>query len=106
MISINNLSEISFIGKVVLAVINGYRAPCRKFLGELNQAIDVLENRINPAGGNYFVIQYSNEVNEVFHIRQMPCTIVMVDNIEKVRFSGHWIYHFEMANMISEGFSK
>jgi len=106
MTEINNISQLPTTGKVVLAVIIGNRAPCRKFLGELDQAIGIVENPNNPAGGSYFSMQLSKEVNEFFQISQFPCAIIMVDGIEKKRFSGHWTYHFEMANFIQEGFNK
>lgn len=102
---ITSLSQLPTIGKVVVAVVNGTRAPCRKFLGELNQAIGIVENPNNPSGGSYYHIQLSTEVNEVFHISQFPCAIIMVNGVEKKRFSGHWTYHFEMAGLIQEGFS-
>jgi len=103
MIQISNLNQLPKSGKVVLVILNGLRAPCRKFLGEMEQAIGIIES--NKIGGFYFNIQLNQEVKEFFHLTQMPVAIVMVDGVEKARFSGHWIYHFEMARLIQEGFS-
>jgi len=103
MTEINNISQLPTTGKIVLVILNGLRAPCRKFLGEMNQAIEIVET--NPTGASYFNIQLNTEIKEFFHITQIPVAIVMVDGVEKTRFSGHWTYHFEMADKIRGGFS-
>lgn len=106
MTELTDIRQIPTIGKIVLVIYNGMRSPCRKFLGEMGQAIEIVESSTNPANGSYFMMQLNQELKEKFFISTMPLAIIMVDGVEKKRFEGHWNYHFQMAEMINEGFSK
>lgn len=104
MIEIANPNDIPKEGKVAVFV-TFKTTPCQKFLNYSRQAIGILEGK-NPLGGSYFNIQNTPEVKEALKINMMPTCIVYVDGVEKKRFTGHFWSQFEIANYISEGFSK
>jgi hypothetical protein len=106
LIEIDSISKVPTTGKVVVVIINGFRAPCKKFVNTTNQSIGIIESANPPAGGLYFLLQLNNDLKDSLFISAMPIAIVYVNGVEKKRWSGHWYSEFQIANMIREGFSK
>jgi len=103
---IDSISKVPTTGKVVVVIINGFRAPCKKFVNTTNNAIGIIENANPPMSGLYFLLQLTSEIKEVLSIRAMPFAVVYVDGVEKKRWDGHWYSEFQIADMIREGFSQ
>ena len=106
LVEIDSISKVTTTGKVVVVIINGFRAPCKKFVNTTNSAIGIIESANPPVGGSYFLLQLTGEIKKALSIRAMPVAIVYVDGFEKKRWDGHWYSEFQIANMIREGFSK